>query len=77
MAFHFEGNVNTVASINNACIFPRPLHDAIAGGGQGAKQVFAVFVATVFAPKGGKHDQFGKVGLAVECFHNQLVFARA
>ena len=62
--FDLEDGHVAVADVHDAGVFPRPLEDARAAGGQARQMHLGTFVATVLAPHDTEDAELGQVRLA-------------
>ena len=60
VALNLEGARPTIANVDNACVLTRPLHNAIALGGQALQVHAAGLVGAMLAPHHAVNAQFGE-----------------
>ena len=76
MRLDLEGAAPSVADIDNARVFARSLHDAIAFCRQPFQMHFGRFVGAVLAPHNRVDSEFGEAWHAAEGGEDALVFVR-
>ena len=76
VAFDFEGAGPSVADVDDAGVFARPLHHAVALGRQAFEMDAAGLIGAVLAPHDAVNAKFGEGWDAAEGLENAVIFVR-